>query len=330
MIVKQPNMKNLLLILIIVFFAHCQGTTQESISRVDETMLLRHLKTLSYDSMQGRLFGSEGGQKAQKYLMQQFDSLGIAPALPNGGFQSFNITFSGARRNRYFPPMNGEILTENIPDTTITGGNIITTIKGELDRVIAITAHFDHLGMRGEQIYNGADDNASGTAALLSIARYFKQKAPRHTLLIAALDGEEHGLRGARYLVENLPVDSGKVVLNINMDMIAHNDSSEMYAVGLYHYPELKTGLLNLDTDIELLFGHDDPNDTTMEDWTYASDHGEFHKKQIPFIYFGVEDHVDYHQPSDTYEAINKAFYVDAVDLIIQAIEQYDQLLDKE
>lgn len=323
-------MKQFFPLLLVIIFMSCQPTQEEAVSRVDEAMLLRHLKTLAHDSLQGRFIGSAGGQKTQAYLIQQFDSLGIAAVLPEGGLQPFSHTFSGARRNRYFPIGDPEMAAADIPDTTVTGANILRQITGELDQVIVITAHFDHLGTRGATIYNGADDNASGTAALLTIANYFNKRSPRHTLIFAALDAEEHGLRGAKYLVENFPVDTSKVVLNVNMDMIAHNDSSELFAVGLYHYPELKSGLDNLDTNIKLLFGHDNPNDSTMEDWTYSSDHGEFHKQQIPFLYFGVADHPDYHQPSDTYENINEGFYVEVVDLIIQAIERYDQSLSME
>ena len=109
------------------------------------------------------------------------------------------------------------------------------------------------------------------------------------------------------------------------MDMIAHNDSLELFASGLYHYPALKQPLDNLRaTKIKLLYGHDDPNEKDVEDWTNSSDHRQFHERQIPFIYFGVEDHEDFHMSTDTYEKINQEFYVEAVQLIIEAIEGYD------
>ena len=123
-----------------------------------------------------------------------------------------------------------------------------------------------------------------------------------------------------------LQIDSN-IVLNINMDMIAHNDKNELYAVGLYHYPQLKPQLETIESPITLLFGHDDKSNKEQDDWTYASDHRSFHKEKIPFVYFGVEDHKDYHKPTDTFENINQDFYVEAVQLIIQAIANYDAAL---
>ena len=73
--------------------------------------------------------------------------------------------------------------------------------------------------------------------------------------------------------------------------------------------------------------GHDDPTNKEQDDWTFSSDHRSFHKRQIPFIYFGVEDHKDYHKDSDTFENINQDFYYEAVKLIIQVIEKYDKTL---
>jgi hypothetical protein len=97
----------------------------------------------------------------------------------------------------------------------------------------------------------------------------------------------------------------------------------------LFHYPQLKQPLENIESPIALLFGHDDPDDKIKEDWTNSSDHRIFHRAQIPFIYFGVEDHKDYHKATDTFENINQEFYVDAVKMIVKAIENYDAFLSK-
>ena len=189
--------------------------------------------------------------------------------------------------------------------------------------MIVITGHLDHLGIRNGKIYNGADDDASGVAALFAIADYFKNKNPKHTLVFAAVDAEEIGSLGCDYLLENFPGNSADIALNINMDMIAHNDSV-LYASGLHHYPQLKAPLQNIQSPITLKFGHDNPKDKTLDDWTFSSDHRIFHKKKIPYVYFGVEDHKDYHNYTDTFENINQQFYINAVKLIIKAIENYD------
>ena len=307
----------------------CKNNSSNEKIEVNEKMLLNNLKIISHDTMQGRFFGTEGNYKTQKYIEQQFDSLGIESAFTSGSVQKFPFTFTGKFRQRLYPILNPADDFSNVPDTTVTGGNVVTMIKGESEKTIVITGHLDHLGVKDGEIFNGADDDASGTAALLTIANYFKNKSPKHTLIFAAVDAEEIGSLGCDYLLDNFPLAIENIVLNVNMDMIANNDSLQLYASGLYHYPNLKQPLNDLKaTKINLLFGHDDPNNKELDDWTFSSDHRQFHKRGIPFIYFGVEDHKDYHKPTDTYENINKEFYVQAVKLIIEAIEEYDSFLD--
>lgn len=311
-----------------IFLTYCYpGISQKSI-QLDKELLLTSLQILSHDSLEGRGFGTAGNKKAQQFIANRFEELGIVPAFVEGYRQPFSQTFSGRRRQRMFPVADPGSNNSNVPDTTLYGANIVAKIEGQSGQVIIITAHFDHLGIRDGKIYNGADDDASGTAALFAIAKYFNARQPRHTLIFAALDGEEVGSPGCEHLVDNFPVPLENVILNVNMDMIAHNDSNELFASGLYHYPDLKTPLESIDSPIQLLFGHDKPDDPKDDDWTYSSDHRVFHQKNIPFIYFGVEDHKDYHQATDTFENINPEFYVEAVRLIIQAIEGYDISLD--
>lgn len=296
-----------LIILLVVFVSSCTPAKEKTVASFDAEVLLNHIKVLASDSLEGRGFGTEGGRKAQAYIADQFKELGVVHAFENGYTQKFSHALKDS--------------------TTLEGGNVAAVIKGKTAKTIVITGHLDHLGVQDGQIYNGADDDASGTAALLAMAEYFRNKETNHTLVFAAVDAEEIGSPGCQYLLDNFPLERENIVLNVNMDMIAHNDSSELFATGLYHYPQLKEPLTNLNSPIELLFGHDDPNDEEMDDWTFASDHRIFHEAGIPFIYFGVEDHEDYHQPSDVFENINQEFYVDAVKLIIQVVENYDAFL---
>jgi hypothetical protein len=309
----------------------CQSNISSEIIKVNEEMLLYNIKVISHDSMQGRFFGTKGNYKTQRFIAKQFDSLGIEPAFSSGSIQKYPYTFKGKSRQSIYPISNPTEDFSNVPDTTVIGGNVVTMIKGKSEMAIVITGHLDHLGEKDGEIFNGADDDASGAAALLSLANYFKNKSPKHTLIFAAVDAEEIGSLGCDYLLNNFPTAIENIVLNINMDMIAHNDSMELYASGLYHYPNLKQPLDSLkSTKINLLYGHDNPKDKDVDDWTFSSDHRVFHRKQIPFIYFGVEDHKDYHKSTDTYENINKSFYIDAVRLIIEAIEEYDSFLSNE
>jgi aminopeptidase-like protein len=309
----------------------CKNNASNKSIKVDKDMLLYNLKVLSHDSLEGRFFGTSGNYKAQKFIAQQFESIGIEPAFASGSIQEYPFTLKGNFRQRIYPISDPAKDFSNVPDTTVTGGNVVTMIKGQSEKAIVITGHLDHLGIKDGEIFNGADDNASGAAALIAIAEYFKKKSPKHTLYFAAVDAEEIGSLGCDYLLNNFPAAIENIVLNINMDMIAHNDSLELFASGLYHYPNLKQPLDDLKaTNINLLYGHDDPNEEGVDDWTFQSDHREFHKRQIPYIYFGVADHDDYHQSTDTYERINETFYVEAVRLIIEALEGYDSFLSIE
>ena len=269
--------------------------------------LLRDVEYLSSDELEGRSADLPSMQKARDYVEKRFKESRLKP-LENSYKQEFQITERGS--DKKFP-----------------GVNFIGEIKGkkQADKFIVITAHYDHEGVRDAEIYNGADDNASGTAALFAIAKYFSKKKPNHSLIFVAFDAEEKGLQGARHFVANLPVAKESVVLNINMDMISRNDKGELYAAGAFHYPQFKPILeaAQKKAKVKLLLGHDDPK-LGRDNWTNQSDHAAFHAAKIPFIYFGVEDHKDYHRPRDDFANIQPEFYVKAVETIIIAVKSTD------
>jgi Zn-dependent M28 family amino/carboxypeptidase len=124
------------------------------------------------------------------------------------------------------------------------------------------------------------------------------------------------------------PVPLEAIALNLNMDMISRNDQNELYAVGTHHYPFLKPYVERVAarSNIKLLMGHDS-GAVRSEDWTNASDHGPFHARGIPFLYFGVEDHEDYHQPSDEFARIQPEFYHRAVETILEMVLELDAAL---
>jgi Zn-dependent M28 family amino/carboxypeptidase len=299
-----------------IVIAACAGvqTAPAPTMAVDSARLMHDLRILAADSMEGRLAGAPGGLRARAFLVEQFQEIGLDPLLTAGYTQPFPVVGPDSVRRE--------------------AANVIGSIRGteDPDRYIVITAHYDHLGIRNGQIYNGADDNASGTAALLEIARHFITDPPRHTIIFAALDAEERGLErglaGARHFVANPPVPLERLVVNVNMDMVGRNDRNELYAAGTYHYPFLRPYLeeVRVGAPITLLFGHDSP-DLGPDDWTMQSDHGEFHRVGIPFIYFGVEDHPDYHRPTDTAERIQPLFYSGAVATVLRAVRAFDQNL---
>lgn len=271
--------------------------------KINQNHVLKDLKELSSDKYEGRETGTKGGEMAANYILDRFNSLGLEKY--NGSY-TMPFTF------------------KNRKSAEIKGKNIIAYQKGKTDKVIIVSAHYDHVGIKNNVIYNGADDNASGLSALLAYAEYFKSNKPEHTIIFAAFDAEEMGLIGSKKFVENLPVSAEKVVLNINLDMIGQNDKNELYACGTYHYPQLKPFIFSKDNQPKIILGHDDPQ-LGRDDWTNQSDHYSFHQKKIPFIYFGVEDHKDYHQPTDDFENINQEFYQKSVKAILEIIKNIDQ-----
>jgi Zn-dependent M28 family amino/carboxypeptidase len=277
---------------------------------VNAAQLLRDVETLAADEMRGRAAGTEGGAKAREYVLQKFKAVGLQ-TLGDSFLQEFPVKLRGQ-------------------STDAKGFNVIGAIKGKKqpEKYIVITAHYDHVGVQKGEIYNGADDNASGTAALFALAEYFNKKRPAHSLVFVALDAEEIVLQGARHFVANLPVKKEAILLNINMDMISRSEKGELYAAGAFHYPHLKPHLERVakKAPVKLKLGHDSP-DLGNDDWTNQSDHAAFHQAKIPFIYFGVEDHKDYHRPTDDFDRINQEFYVRAVETILDVVKTLDKNL---
>jgi hypothetical protein len=274
----------------------------------DAGKMIEDVRTLSADDMQGRRTEQPAIAKARDYIKKRFADVGLKITE-----QEFEV------RGRGLP-------------TPAKGINYVATIPGKskASKSIVITAHYDHLGVRDGEIFNGADDNASGTAALFAIASYFKKHQPEHSLIFVALDAEEKGLVGARHFVANPPVAKESIILNVNMDMISRNDKGELYAAGAFSYPHLKPILENVQkkAGVKLLLGHDDPK-LGMGDWTNQSDQAAFHAAKIPFIYFGVEDHKDYHKSTDDFTGIQPEFYVRAVETIAVALQELDRSLTK-
>jgi Zn-dependent M28 family amino/carboxypeptidase len=182
-----------------------------------------------------------------------------------------------------------------------------------------ISAHYDHLGrtISGETYY-GASDNASGTACILAMAKYFKQHPHPCSLIFAAFDREETGMIGSFSFMREATASglSLNIKFNLNVDMIARNDKNEIFACGIRYYPSFAYLIKETQnkTNVKLLMGHDTGNN--RDDWTNQSDHLAFHRKGIPFLYIGVEDHPDYHKTTDTYDKIDLGSYIENCNMV--------------
>jgi len=289
------------------------GTTSlaaQTSSTVRRVQLLADLKALSADDMEGRLVGSPGGAKARAFVIDRFKAAGLKPF---GASFEFPFTFTGGR---------GAAAAER------QGINVIGQITGtrEPNRYIVISAHYDHIGVRNGVTFNGADDNASGTAALFALAEYFATATPAHSLIFAAFDAEESGLRGARAFVATPPVNVSALLINLNMDMIGRDANNLLYVVGTTSQPTLKPVIERVaaSATVKLTMGHDDPTKKDVEDWTSSSDHAPFCQAKIPCLYFGVEDFENHHKATDKYDTMTHDFYVRVVETMIAVVRAFD------
>lgn len=259
--------------------------TDRAASLVTTGELRAHVETLAADSLEGREAGQRGGHAAAAYLLSELKRLDVRPGGDDGSFvQEFG---PGYRNILVLIPGSDE------------------SLKHE---VVVIGAHFDHVGYGTRknsfgplgQIHNGADDNASGTAALLELVESFAalELKPKRTLLFAFWDAEEKGLLGSEHWLSHPTVPSDSVVFAFNFDMLGRmrNRTIEVYgartAVGLRRLLCLQ----NSDTDLTLQF-----------DWSHRedSDHWSFFRRGIPYLMLHSGLHDEYHRPSDDANLIN-------------------------
>jgi Peptidase family M28 len=302
-----------------VLFAQAPSHVTAPAFTADE--LMAHVTTLAAPEMAGRATGTPGNARARSFVMEQFRAAGLEPL-----GKTFEMPFTFERKQ----PANGK--TEAVKMQGINLGGICrgrgAKDAGKDNGALVITAHYDHLGVRDSTIYHGADDNASGVTMLLALARQCRSTPFLHDAIFIAFDAEEMGLQGARAFLATVPVPTNRTIaLNINFDMVARGDKNELYIAGTHHTPALKPILEPVvsRSKIKVLFGHDSGGG--QNDWTTQSDHAAFHEAGVPFIYFGVEDHPDYHKPSDTADKINPAFFYQSALTIADAVRTIDRAL---
>ena len=267
----------------------------------------KHLFIYASDEFEGRNTGEPGQKKAVNYLKDFYVSQGIAS--PLGGSDYFQEVPSEFLNNNSSRGMN-------LKDSE----NVVAFIKGteKPDEILVISAHLDHEGVKNGKIYNGADDDGSGTVAILEIAEAFKQaadagKGPKRSILFLHVTGEEKGLLGSKYYTEHPIFPLANTVTDLNIDMIGRVDDRHkgnpnyVYLIGS---DKLSTELHNISEtmnkkymNINLDYKYNDENDPNR--FYYRSDHYNFAKHNIPIIFYFNGTHADYHQPTDTPDKIN-------------------------
>jgi hypothetical protein len=277
---------------------------------LDSVRLMADISALAADSMEGRRIGTPGGARARAYLLRAFSGIGLTP-LGNGFATSFSVTARGL--------------------ASTDGVNLVGLVRGTRhgDRYIVVSAHYDHLGMRGTEIFHGADDNASGTAGVLALAQWFEAHPAENSLLFVLFDGEESGDLGSRAFVTRPPVPIDGIVADVNLDMISRNARGELWVAGASPFPILKPLLDSTAaaSGVILRLGHD--TGAGQNNWIQQSDQAAFADKRIPFAYFGVEDHPDYHRSTDTVDRIQPGFFYRSVQTVADFITRLDRALDQ-
>ena len=280
--------------------------------------LEKHLIILASDSLEGRETGKPGQKMAADYIMNHFKNIGIPPYKGKKYYQKFKVK---SRRHMCKCDDCDMSFMKKIlgQKKKIKGENVLGFIEGTdlKEELIIITAHYDHLGKHDSLIFNGADDDGSGTVAAMEIAEAFMlaKKAgngPRRSVLVMAVSGEEKGLLGSKYYTDHPIYPLENTVANLNIDMIGrigdfHSDPNYVYLIGS---DMLSTELHNISEavneeyiglDLDYTFNkEDDPNR-----YYYRSDHYNFAKNNIPVIFYFNGIHEDYHKVTDTVEKID-------------------------
>lgn len=296
------------LLLIIGGCATKKDNSNKSLADYINTISMVDLKTnltiIAADDMEGRETGSEGQKKAGRYLIEQYQKNGIP--FPKGAtsyYQPVPAAFLNAKRD------------ENLPDSE----NIWAFIEGseKPEEIVVVSAHYDHVGVKNGEIHNGADDDGSGTVALVEIAKAFEKAkkaghGPKRSILILHVTGEEHGLHGSRFYSENPLFPLANTVADVNIDMIGRhdelhpNDSNYIYLIGSDY---LSTDLYNIceetnkaNTKLALDYKYNDRKDPNR--FYYRSDHYNFAKNGVPSVFLFSGIHEDYHKPGDDVDKI--------------------------
>jgi len=290
--------------------------SKANVMKYANTITLDELREQLYfyasDDMEGRDTGSPGQKKAVEYLKELYLAMGVP---------------GGAGEGTYFQTVPGSYFKK--PE--LSSENVLAFIKGsELpDEVLVLSAHLDHVGMENGEIFNGADDDGSGTIALIEIAEAFKKAAdegygPKRSILFLHVTAEEIGLQGSRFYSENPVYPLENTIANLNIDMIGRIDpkrekksdyiyliGSDMLSQDLHDVSETANKkYINLDLDYKYN-GKDDPNR-----FYYRSDHYNFAKNDVPVIFYFNGTHDDYHRPTDTADKIEYELYQKRTQLV--------------
>jgi hypothetical protein len=306
-------MKFKLLVITMVWFNQIFSQT------ISVENIKKHISVLSNDSLQGRGTGTIGEDKAANYISQEFKKIGLKPVGDDNSYlKSFQYKQSSNPHGASDKDTAVKILNSK---------NIVGFLDNNSPNTLIIGAHYDHLGFGEDQnsleanpkgkIHNGADDNASGVAGVIELARYFSNSKNKSNYLFLCFSGEELGLIGSKKFVDNSDFEPSKINAMINMDMIGRlNDSTKKLLVyGVGTSPSFVNTVENANTYFKLVLDSSGVG---------PSDHTSFYLKNIPVLHFFTGQHPDYHKPSDDSEKINFVGEQKVLEYIIEIVKKID------
>lgn len=309
-------MKTTYFLLLGICLAACTNTVTENnpISLIGD--YTADVTFLADDSLEGREVGTQGELIAADYIAARMKENGLSPMGDNDTY--FQVFSRKMKAHPHDTVGEGE---------KIEGRNVLGFIDNNAEQTIVIGAHYDHLGYGEEgsladsagQIHNGADDNASGVAAMLGLAKKLNSKKIKHNVLFIAFTGEEKGLWGSNYFVKNATVPPSEMAFMVNMDMVGRLDTNNRLAIyGIGTSPVFKPIL-----DSCNVFQFQSKFDSSG---VGPSDHTSFYLEDVPVLHFFTGQHKDYHKPTDDTEFINFEGIEKVADYIESIVVSLDEL----
>ncbi|MEO5814103.1 MAG: M28 family peptidase [Gemmatimonadaceae bacterium] len=286
----------------LLLFSACRtaepGGQAPSLS-ADASRIQRDIAWLADDRRDGRGTGTAGNDSAAAYIARRHEALGLEQIVPGTYVQRFTAR-------------SAEMAHEGHPEG-VPAENVVAMVAGSdaglRHQYVVIGAHFDHLGRSSahasdpeakDAIRNGADDNASGTAAVMELARQFAAKPAKRSIIFASFTGEELGLLGSQWFVEHSPVPIDSIVAMVNFDMVGRLRNDKLIVYGVATATELPGILASANVEPKLVV-------SAVGDGFGPSDHSSFYTRGIPVLHFFTDLHDDYHKATDDTPKINAA-----------------------
>lgn len=302
----------LLALLLVGNITFAQFPIERALNTINRSSAEATINFLASDELQGREAGFHGSRVTSEYIVSLLQWMGVSP-LADSYFQPFDA-YRKERQKKGRLEVHPDSIAKLKQEVhqKLTMRNVLGMIPGKNTKeYVIVGAHFDHLGidpaLDGDQIYNGADDNASGVSAVLQIARAFlaSGQQPERNVIFAFWDGEEKGLLGSKYFVQTCPFLS-QIKGYLNFDMIGRNNKPQQPKQVVYFYTAAHPVFGDwLKEDIRKYSLQLEPDYRAWENPIGGSDNGSFAKVGIPIIWYHTDGHPDYHQPSDHADRLN-------------------------